>query len=139
MRTAAVAAALAVTLAPLSRPQPSRAAVRLLLDASRALQAGDGALFLSYFDRKRTAEFSKLRDNVLALLAQKDVASSIDVVSTKQEGDQVRLEVDWLLELTPRRQVGPARKRRETVTALVAVGKKKPKIVSIDKIELFRP
>ena len=56
-----------VTAAAQQRDPETEAAVRRLMDASRALQAGNAALFLSFFDRKRVADFGRLREWIRAL------------------------------------------------------------------------
>jgi hypothetical protein len=114
-------------------------AERLVQDASRALQGDNAALFLSCFDRDATPDFERLRESVVALLDQKNAASSIDVIKRQIDGEQVRLEVDWLLQLTPKRQVGTLDARRATLQLTVDVSRKKPKITSLEPIDFFRP
>ena len=111
------------------------AAVRSLMDASRALQAGNAALFLSFFNRKRVADFSRLREWVRALAEQRDVASSIDVVSEDLDGKTVKLQVDWILQITPNRQPGAVETRQESI----AVEMEGAEIVGVSSIDLFRP
>ena len=134
-------AALLLLAAPLAAQQPPAeevAARRLVLDASRALQAGNAARFLSYFDKRETPQFAQLRENVLALLASKSVASSVETGKIEVEGERAQVEVDWLIQLTPAEGIGPAEQRRERVTVGIRLGGK-PKITALEPIALFQP
>ena len=88
---------------------------RLLLDASRALQAGNAVRFMGYFDKRSFEGFSDLQRRVSALLEARTVASSIDVVSMADGADGKVAQVDWLLQLTPINGPGEAETRRQTV------------------------
>ena len=61
--------------------QDSTGPRRLLLDASRALQGGNAARFIGYFDKQHYAERPALRRTIMALLEARTVASSIDIIS----------------------------------------------------------
>lgn len=130
-------AALLLLAAPLAAQEQGPAARRLVLDSSRALQAGNAARFLSYFDKRETPGFARLRENALALLATKTVASSVEIVEVDVEGDQARLKVDWLLQLTPQRELGAVERRREQVKIRIRLGDR-PKIVALEPVDLFR-
>ena len=132
-------AALLLLAAPLAAQDDEvDRARRLVFDASRALQAGNPARFLSYFDKQATPHFEQLRDNVVALIASKDIASSVEIVESRVEDDVVRFSVDWLLQLTPVRELGQVEQRRERVEVEVRL-KGKPKIVSLDPASYFAP
>ncbi len=132
------AAALLLLAAPAAGQEEAQAARRLVFDASRALQAGNAARFLGCFDKRATPDFERLRDSVVTLLAAKNVASSIEVIEAEAGAGETRLRVDWLLQLTPIRELGAVQQRRETVEVRVRAGRK-PKIVFLEPIELFRP
>lgn len=112
---------------------------RLILDASRALQAGNAARFLGYFDKRRFGGSSELRRRVSALLAARTVASSVDVVSvTESPGDRVA-QVDWILQLTPIAGPGEVETRRQTVELTLAHQSSGAwRITSFDPVEFFR-
>ncbi|MEZ5395273.1 MAG: hypothetical protein R2724_20975 [Bryobacterales bacterium] len=131
-------AALLLLAAPLAAQEHSLEARRLVLDASRALQADAPARFLGYFDKRATPHFGELRQNLLALLATKTVASSVQIDKTTVEGGEASLSVDWLLQLTPIDGIGAVEQRHEVVQVRVRLGEK-PMIVSLTPIELFRP
>jgi hypothetical protein len=126
----------AVAAAPAQ--QGSEAARRLVLDASRALQAGNAARFLGYFDKRETPQFALLREDVLALLEIKTVGSSVDVIHNEIEGEVAKLEVDWLLQLTPTRELGAVEHRRKRLRVDVRVDGDS-KIVLLDPVDFFSP
>ncbi len=112
---------------------------RLILDASRALQAGNAARFLGYFDRKSFDDFGSLERSVAALLEARTVASSVDVLSLKEADGAWLAEVDWLLQLTAVSATGPIERRSETVRLTVASDKKNRwRITAFEPLELFR-
>lgn len=87
----------------------------MILDASRALQAGNAARFLGYFDKRRFEGFSELQRTVTALLEARTVASSVDVVSISDGPDGKSAQADWLLQLTPIAGPGAVETRRQKV------------------------
>lgn len=124
-----------MTAAAQQRDPKVEAARRRLMDASRALQAGNAGLFLSFFDRKRLVDFGTLREWIRALTEQRDVASSVDVLAEDLAGETVKLQVDWILQITPARQPGAV----ETRQATIEVEMDGPQIVGVSSINLFRP
>ena len=115
-------------------------AIRLLIrDASRALQAGNAPLFLSAFDRKKMPGFDQFEANILALLAQKSVSSSVELGPLTVEGDQVSVSVDWLLQLSPRHEFGQIETRHEIVAIRLARMRGKWKLIALAPPELFDP
>jgi len=93
---------------------------RLLLDASRALQAGNAVRFMGYFDKRSFQGFSDLQRRVSALLEARTVASSIDVVSIADGAEGKVAQVDWLLQLTPINGPGEIETRRQTVAVALS-------------------
>ena len=126
---------LAVSAYGQSREPAVEAAAQRVRDASRALQAGNAPLFLSYFDRKQVSEFGRLREWIWALAAQRDIASSVDIVTGEMDDGRANLQVDWIVQLTAIRQPGAVETRQESL-ALTFEGKS---IVAVSSIELFRP
>lgn len=122
-----------------ARAQEDEAPRRLILDASRALQAGNAARFMGYFDERRFAGFSRLRRVVTALLEARTVASSVDVVSIAEtSGDRIA-KVDWILQLTPIAGPGEAETRRRTVELTLAQQSSGTwRIASFDPVEFLR-
>jgi hypothetical protein len=122
---------------PAGAQQQAEAARRLVLDASRALQAGNAALFLGYFDKRETPQFARLRENVTTLVATKDVASSVEIEVSGAEGGVIQLDADWLLQFTPSEDLGQAERRRRIVRVHVRVDPK-PKIILLDPVDFLR-
>jgi hypothetical protein len=136
----------AATAAPLHAQQipqdtPEARSIRLLAhDLSRALQAGNAASFLHWFDRKQFAQYAVLESHVVALTTQSDVASSIQIVEIERQPDGDRLSIDWLLELSVKETPGPLETRRKMVAISAREdGKGKWKITNLEPAEFFQP
>ena len=112
---------------------------RMLRDASRALQAGNAASFLGYFDAGEFAGFAELRKNIVALTAQRQIASSIEITGFEQIESGYRVRVNWLLQLTYTGDPGPVETRQELVTCIVKRQSNSWKIVDLDPVSFFRP
>lgn len=134
----ALVALLLLPAVPLAAQESSEAARRLVLDASRALQAGNAARFLGCFDKRETPDFPRLRENILALLAIKTVASSVDITGAEPQGDVVQLTVDWLLQLSPAEGLGSVEQRQQQVRVRVRL-REKPKITLFEPVAFFGP
>lgn len=115
------------------------AVTRVLKDASRALQARNAARFLSYFDRKRSADYLEIESNVVALTRQADIASSIEVSDLTQEAGEYLATADWILQLTLISAPGQVTTRHENVHLRVAKSKGRWKIVELDPVDFLRP
>src|SRR5712692_302626 len=82
---------------PLFRPGSAGAAdshqevFDLLTEMASALSEGNALAFLKPIDRAMP-DYQKLQDNVVALVAQNDLASSIEVL--KEQGNEKRREVE---------------------------------------------
>lgn len=112
---------------------------RMVRDASRALQAGNAASFLGYFDSTEFAGFAELRKNAVALTAQRQIASSIEITDFEQTQSGYRVRVNWILQLTYTGDPGPVETRQELVTCIVNRRSKSWKIVGLEPVSLFRP
>ena len=112
---------------------------RMLLDASRALQAGNAARFLGYFNRAGFDGYADLESNVVALTRQADIASSIEITSAKEEGGVYQVAIDWVLQLTPSGGIGRLEERRAAVTVEVSAAGDKSEITDLAPVDFFRP
>ena len=112
---------------------------RMVRDASRALQAGNATSFLGYFDAGKFAGFAELRKNIVALTAQRQIASSIEITGFEQIESGYRVRVNWLLQLTYTGDPGPVETRQELVTCIVKRQSNSWKIVDLDPVSFFRP
>jgi hypothetical protein len=117
----------------------SAAIGRMIRDASRALQAGNAASFLGYFDEIEFAAFAELRQHTVALTAQRQIASSIEITEVEPIESGYRVRVNWLLQLTYTGDPGPVETRQELATCIVKSKSNSWKIVDLDPISLFRP
>ena len=137
MRLLPIALLAAATLA--QAQTPAAEAERLVLDASRALQAGNAARFLSYCDKKAMDDFPVLRQKIATLANQRDIASSVDVSISETDGSRITLDVDWLLQLTWTREVADVERRQAVIQVTVETAGEQPRIVSIAPTDLFNP
>ena len=128
---------LALTVGPAAAQDKS--ATRALKDASRALQADSPAAFLSYFDRRAWEDYARLETYVVALISQNDLASSVQVLESRQEGEDRVLRVDWLVQISPRNGLGKVESRREILSLRLAPSKKRWRIIGLAPVEFFRP
>jgi len=112
---------------------------RVILDASRALQGGNTARFVGYFDKRRFQGLSDLRRSVSALLEARTVASSVDVLSIAEASDDRAAKVDWILQLSPIAGPGEVETRRQTIELTLAQQSSGAwRIASFEPIEFFR-
>jgi len=132
-------AGLALLGAGLGTAQASETAVaRMLLDVSRALQARNAALFLSHFDRDRFDAYAQLEANVVVLMAQKELGSSIRIVEMVEEEELFRGRIDWLLQISPLGRTGAIETRRSMVDVRVARAGRKWRIVAFAPVDFLR-
>jgi hypothetical protein len=114
--------------------------LRTLQDASRALQATNAASFLSYFDGKSFSEYARLEEHVVALTSQSEIGSSIQMVGFEAEGEVFHVEVDWVLQITPRSRFGKVQSRRRLIALDMQRNTKNEwKVTRLDPVDFFRP
>ncbi len=144
-RWPAAALALAALAAPVdaahAQASNAEAAIkRLVLDASRALQSANAALFMGLFDRSAFEGYAALRQDVFALTAQCRIASSVAVGAIEEDGSgQWAASVDWLLELSPKLDPGPIDRRHRAVRIAVRKRGKRWRIVDLAPAGFFAP
>ena len=112
---------------------------RLLLDASRSLQAANAALFMGHFDRASFDGYPALREDIAALTAHRRIASSVSVGVPEGGPEQWTASVDWLLELTPKLDPGPVERRRQTLRVSARKRGKRWRIVGLAPVGFFAP
>jgi hypothetical protein len=112
-----------------------------LTDTSGGPKADRGyvpANFLAAFD-PRTPGFDRLRANVIALLQQGDVESSVELAGSQGDDRRRTLELDWSL-LLEGHDTGIAMfQRRQRVTCQVERQGRKWRIVAFDPVEFLAP
>ena len=129
---------------PLCRPGAAGAAdshqevFDLLTEMASALSEGNALAFLKPIDRAMP-DYQKLQDNVVVLVAQNDLASSIEVLKDEGDDKRRRVELDWFLELRSHEIHGPYERRRKVVKCRLERDKKKWKIVALEPADFFAP
>jgi hypothetical protein len=118
---------------------PQQRVSRMLLDASRALQAGNATRFLGYFNHSGFEGYADLESNIVALTRQADIASSIEITSAREEEGAYHVTIDWVLQLTPSGGIGRVEERRAAVTVEVSTSGVKPEINALAPVAFFRP
>ena len=121
-----------------AQEQDEAAPRRVILDVSRALQAGNAARFLGYFDERQFEGFSDLRRSVSALLETRRTASSVDIISITDSSGDKTIKVDWILQLTPIVGPGDIETRREMVELTLSQSSGAWRIASFDPVEFLR-
>ena len=111
----------------------------VLLSLSTSLQDRNAAGFLDQVDRKRFSNYGALEDNVVAMTAQDEVASSIGILEQSRNGDIFELKLDWFLQLKRTGTEGPAERRRETVTCRIQHLGKRWKVTALAPLSFLRP
>ncbi len=134
---------LAVLLVCLAAPiaaDPAGDAWELLSNAASALTERNPASFLSYFDSKMPG-FAQIQNDVYALVAESEPASSIDLVSNEGDAANRELTVDWTLDMVIA-QAGPtvaSTRRKQRVKIRLEKRKKNWVIVSFEPQSFFSP
>jgi len=103
-----------------------------------ALSEGIGLAFLDHVARSMP-DYYKLEQNILALVAQNEVLSSIDVLKEDGNDEEQSVELDWFLQIRSREETGPLARRRQTVKCRLVRAKKKWKVMSIEPVAFFAP
>ena len=112
--------------------------IDLFTKMASALSEGNGLAFLDHVDHAMR-DYGKLEKYILALAAQNEVMSSIDLL--KEEGDDSAqtAELDWFLQIRSREQSGPLERRREIIHCRLKRPKKKWKVMAIEPVNFFAP
>ncbi len=111
----------------------------LLSGLSLALQDGNAARFLVHVDRARFREYAALENKVVALLAQYEVGSSVELLEQVEDRDGRELKLDWILRLRPASGEGPAVERRRQVRCRLEPRGKIWKVTALEPMGFFGP
>jgi len=110
----------------------------LFTEMASGLSEGNGLAFLERIDHSMP-DYHKLEQNILALVAQNEILSSIDVVKQEGNGEEQTVEVDWFLQIRSREETGPLERRRQIVKCRLRRTKKKWKVLSLEPLAFFAP
>lgn len=114
--------------------------IRALLRAlSDALADGNAVRFLAQVDGESWPGYAALRGNVVALVAQNEVGSSVDLIESTRSGEAFEVRLDWLLQLRPASGDGPTETRRTDLRARLERRGQRWKLVEIEPVSFFRP
>ena len=132
------AIALAAPDAGESASNPATEVLDLFTDIAASLSAGNVSRFLAAFD-PAMPDYTALRDNVTALVAQGELQSFIDPV--ENQGDAVRRTVEWKWTLRLRRgqEAMGALVREQNVKAAVTKRGAKWRVAQLDPVSFFAP
>jgi len=110
----------------------------LFTTMASALSEGNGLAFLDHVDHAM-ADYGKLEKCILALTAQNEVMSSIDLLKDEGDDHAQTAELDWFLQIRSREQSGPLERRRQIVRCRLERPKKKWKVTAIEPVDFFAP
>ncbi len=110
----------------------------LLANMAAALSEGNEISFISYLD-KSTPDYQDISNNVGALLAQDEVAASLDVLSESGDDEKLEALVDWFVQITSRDGFNRVTRRRMRVKVTEKKIKGKWKITRMDPYSILDP
>jgi len=113
--------------------------VDVVSNMANALSTVNAPKFMDAID-KSMPDYDKLKNDVVALMNQTEVTSSIETL--KEEGDDTRrtVDLDWFLEVRSLAPDGPIERRREIIHCeLVRKDTKHWKIASLKPLDFFAP
>jgi hypothetical protein len=84
-------------------------------------------------------DYGKLEKYIIALAAQNEVMSSIDVLKDEGDAHTHTAELDWFLQIRSREQSGPLERRRQIVHCRLERPKKKWEVMAIEPVSFFAP
>jgi hypothetical protein len=110
----------------------------LISESLKSLAEERGANFLAAFDPKMPG-YDQLRDNVMAMLQQGDIESSVELAASEGDDRRRTLELDWILSLTQHHTGIEIFQRHQRVKCQVERQGKKWRIVALEPMEFLAP
>ncbi len=112
--------------------------IDLVASMTAALSDNNAPGFLKALD-KAMPGYDRLRDAIPALLAQGDIASSVQPM--RDEGDETKrsLDLDWYLEIRNPNETAPVIRRRQVLHCNVEKINGHWRIISLDPLSFFEP
>jgi hypothetical protein len=103
-----------------------------------ALSEGDASSFLNAFD-PAMPHYEELRTAVSALMRERELESSIEIL--RNEGDDARrtVELDWTMTLVDRQDRAATERRRSRVTCMAEKKGKRWRMVSLEPRDFLAP
>jgi len=112
--------------------------IDLFTKMASALSEGNGLAFLDHVDHAMP-DYGKLEKYILALAAQNEVTSSIDLLKEEGGDHSQTVELDWFLQIRSREQTGPLERRREIIKCRLERRKTKWRVMTIEPVSFFAP
>jgi murein L,D-transpeptidase YcbB/YkuD len=131
-------ALLLVPLVLCSGADPAQEVWDLLTQVASALSERNPAAFLAAFDPAMPG-YQKVRANVLALLRDAEVQSSIELEAGEGDAEERTVELDWLLKIRPEQDATPSTRRQQRVQCRLRKSGKKWRIVWFEPLEFLAP
>ena len=139
MRAIALSVVCAACLAPLPgvAAEDAPAAAAVVFTMSESLSNASAARFLAQTDRRRLTDYGALERNVVALVAQYEISSSVEVLEQAEREGGFDLVIDWLLHLTPASAPGPADRRQSRLRCRIERIEGKWKVTALAPVDFF--
>jgi hypothetical protein len=110
----------------------------LFASMASALSEANAIVFMGAFDPAMPG-CEALRADVVALLREAEVQSSIGLVEEEGDDRSRVVELDWLLHIVDRQDGAVAERRQERVKCRVEKSGKKWRIASFEPLQFFAP
>lgn len=120
------------------RPPHTAGAWNVLESAATALNSGNATEFLSFFD-KSTPGYNRLSAGAVALVAEGEVQSSIELVSNQGTDTARTIEVDWTLQVVSEDTRMQRAGREQRVKCRLELQGNRWRIMAIDPVNFFSP
>ena len=124
-------------VASLALAQPPPDVLKFFQTAAENLADADEQAFVNHFDPNMPG-FAALRENIQTLLAAREVASAIEVVTDEGDSTQRQLQLDWVLSTTEKIPLGQSRTRRVIVKCKIERQGKHWKITAFQPLDFFK-
>ncbi|MDQ6760915.1 MAG: hypothetical protein M3Z32_13765 [Acidobacteriota bacterium] len=112
--------------------------VDLFAQMAAALSDDNAPQFMKLFDRNMPNR-GQLETQITALLANAEVASSVELINDEGDERKREVEVDWYLELRSRLRAGPLVQRRSVIQCQLEKQDKHWRVRSLQPVEFFEP
>ena len=137
-RTLLSASLLSIPAARSFGADPSQEVWDLLTEVASALSERNAETALAAFDPSMPG-YETLRANVLALLRDTEVQSSIELEAEQGGSEERVVELDWLLKIRPDQEATPSTRRQQRVKCRLRKTGRKWRIVSFEPLEFLAP
>ena len=117
---------------------PRREIYDLFGAMANSLAESNAHRFLQSFDPGMPG-YGQLSANVMALVKQAEIHSTIDVIDDAGDERERTVQLDWLLQLTEKQSSANAVRREQVVKCRLVKSKRTWRVVSLEPIAFFAP